>query len=68
MIRRNTYHMHSLGCAKNLVDSSVIQQMLNERGYRELSNPHRAGLIIINTCAFIHDARLESIEAIQNKL
>ena len=66
MIRRNTYHMHSLGCAKNLVDSSVIQQMLNERGYRELSNPHRAGLIIINTCAFIHDARLESIEAIQN--
>ncbi|HHV05717.1 MAG TPA: 30S ribosomal protein S12 methylthiotransferase RimO [Anaerolineaceae bacterium] len=66
MIRRNTYHIHSLGCAKNLVDSSVIHQMLNERGYRELSNPRRAGLIIINTCAFIHDARLESIEAIQN--
>lgn len=64
-IRHRTYYIHSLGCAKNLVDSSVMQQMLAERGFREAEKARRAGIVIINTCAFIHDAREESIQAIQ---
>lgn len=65
-IRQKTYHIHSLGCAKNLVDSSVMQQMLAEKGYRNVEKARRAGIVIINTCAFIHDARQESIEAIKS--
>ena len=65
-IRRKTYFIQSLGCAKNLVDSSVLQQLLSRKGFRQVEKPRRAGVIIVNTCAFINDARQESIEAIQS--
>jgi len=65
-IRRKTYYIQSLGCAKNLVDSSVLQQLLTRKGFRQVEKPRRAGVIIVNTCAFINDARQESIEAIHS--
>ena len=43
-----------------------MQQMLAEKGYRNVEKARRAGIVIINTCAFIHDARQESIEAIKS--
>ena len=61
-----TYYLYSLGCAKNLVDSSVLQQILNKRGFRKTDKVRQADIIIINTCAFIHDARQESLNAIQS--
>ncbi len=64
-LRNKTYHLHSLGCAKNLVDSSVLEQMLAEKGFRPVKNARRAGVVIVNTCSFIHDARVESIDAIK---
>lgn len=63
-LRHKTYHLLSLGCAKNQVDSSVLEQMLAEKGFRAVKSPRRAGVVIVNTCAFIHDARVESIDAI----
>jgi ribosomal protein S12 methylthiotransferase len=50
----------SLGCAKNTVDSESMGQLLRQEGYRLVDNPKRAGVVIVNTCGFIGDARDES--------
>lgn len=54
----------SLGCNKNLVDSEMILGLLVKRGYEIVSDETLADIIIINTCAFIHDAKQESIDKI----
>lgn len=58
-----TVHLLSLGCAKNLVDSEVMLGLLREGGW--IPSPHgRATVAIINTCAFIKEAKIESLTAI----
>ena len=54
----------SLGCNKNLVDSEMILGILVKRGYQIVSDESEADIVIINTCAFIHDAKQESINKI----
>ncbi|MDD5745916.1 MAG: 30S ribosomal protein S12 methylthiotransferase RimO [Candidatus Omnitrophica bacterium] len=54
----------SLGCAKNSVDSEVMLGVLREHGMRITAEPAGADVVIINTCAFIREAKEESIEAI----
>jgi len=54
----------SLGCAKNLVDSEVLLGKLKAGGVSLTSDPEEADLVIVNTCGFIEDAKLESIETI----
>jgi ribosomal protein S12 methylthiotransferase len=54
----------SLGCPKNLVDGEVMLGLLAEAGWRVTDDPGRADLVIVNTCAFIDEARQESVEAI----
>lgn len=54
----------SLGCAKNLVDSEIIAASLTRQGFRLAPSPRRADAVIVNTCAFVRDAKAESIEAI----
>ncbi|GAB4231176.1 MAG: 30S ribosomal protein S12 methylthiotransferase RimO [Acidobacteriota bacterium] len=54
----------SLGCPKNLVDSEVMLGHLVEEGYEITAAPQEADVIIVNTCAFIEDAKEESIETI----
>lgn len=54
----------SLGCHKNLVDSEVALGVLEEAGYSITKDPSDADVIIVNTCAFIEDAKRESIDAI----
>jgi ribosomal protein S12 methylthiotransferase len=54
----------SLGCAKNLVDSQVMLGALLDAGFRPAPAPEDADAVIVNTCAFIADARAESIDAI----
>ncbi len=53
----------SLGCPRNLVDSENILGRLNLKGY-PIVDMDRADVAIVNTCAFIEDAKRESIEAI----
>jgi ribosomal protein S12 methylthiotransferase len=53
----------SLGCPRNLVDSESILGRLNLKGY-PLVDIVKADVAIVNTCAFIEDARVESIDAI----
>ena len=60
----NKIHLVSLGCPRNRVDSEVILGRLLTTGYSYTDEPVDAGLIIINTCAFIEDAKVEAIETI----
>ncbi len=54
----------SLGCAKNLVDSQIMADRLLEDGIELAPSPEDADLVVVNTCAFIEDAREESVEMI----
>jgi ribosomal protein S12 methylthiotransferase len=54
----------SLGCPKNLVDSEVMLGFLCRDGHTLTTNTAEADIIIINTCGFINDSKLESIDAI----
>ena len=54
----------SLGCDKNLDNSEEMLGMLVERGYEITNDETEAEIIVINTCAFIHDAKEESVNTI----
>jgi ribosomal protein S12 methylthiotransferase len=59
-----TVHLVSLGCAKNLVDSERLLGLLSDLGLAPTTEPVKADLIVVNTCAFIGPAAQESIETI----
>ncbi len=58
------YAIISLGCSKNLVDSEVFANIIEQSGYSITDVFEEAEVIIINTCGFILDAKEESIETI----
>ncbi|MDD5730144.1 MAG: 30S ribosomal protein S12 methylthiotransferase RimO [Candidatus Omnitrophica bacterium] len=53
----------SLGCPRNLVDSENILGRLSAKGF-EIVDLDKAEIGIVNTCAFIEEAKAESIDAI----
>jgi ribosomal protein S12 methylthiotransferase len=57
---KNTFHLVSLGCAKNTVDSDSMAQLLLRDGYRSMDDPEKAAVLIVNTCGFIGPAKEES--------
>lgn len=59
-----TIWLSTLGCAKNQVDSEKIVAMLSEAGYGWSDTPEEADVVMVNTCAFIEEARAESVEVI----
>ena len=54
----------SLGCPKNLVDSEVMLGHLPLDRYEIILDEKQADIIIVNTCAFINDAKEESVDTI----
>ena len=56
--------LQTLGCAKNQVDSHKIEAQLAEAGYAWTADIDEAEVVMVNTCAFIEEARRESIEAV----
>ena len=54
----------SLGCDKNLVDSEKMLALLVHHDIEITDTAEEAEIIVINTCAFIQDAKEESIETI----
>jgi ribosomal protein S12 methylthiotransferase len=58
------YWLETLGCPKNEVDSAKLAAQLEAEGYVPAESPEEAGLLVVNTCAFIEAAREESIEAV----
>ncbi len=58
------FHVTSLGCARNLVDSECMTGRLLAAGHAIIEDPGEAEVIVINTCSFIESAINESIDTI----
>jgi len=54
----------SLGCAKNLVDLQIMAGQLVDDGVLLARSAEEADIILVNTCAFIDDAREEAASEI----
>lgn len=57
-------YIETLGCPKNTVDSHAMEALLFNGGHIVVNDPEEAEVLIVNTCAFIKDAKEESIESI----
>ena len=62
MVRR--FWVETLGCPKNHVDSDKLTGTLLADGLLPAETPDDADLVVVNTCAFIEEARQESIDTI----
>src|SRR5687767_1634395 len=58
------FWVETLGCPKNQVDSDKLVGVLEADGYASTDDPADADLLVVNTCAFVEEARQESIDAI----
>ncbi len=56
------FHIISLGCPKNKVDSERFAWVFQAAGWKQVSDAEMADLILLNTCAFIAPATEESLE------
>ena len=59
-----SYWVETLGCPKNQVDSDKLTGTIVADGFAAARRPEDADLIVVNTCAFIEEARQESIDTI----
>ncbi len=57
-------YFETLGCPKNFNDSQFCAGILEKNGYRVVEDLSKAQIIVVNTCGFINDAKVESINAI----
>jgi len=60
MTQSKRYYFLNLGCPKNQVDGDNLRGALNNLGLIETDAPDGVDYIIVNTCAFIEEARLET--------
>ncbi|MEI7971730.1 MAG: 30S ribosomal protein S12 methylthiotransferase RimO [Actinomycetota bacterium] len=58
------FYIETLGCPKNDVDSDKIMGTLLADGLIATDDPSLADVVVVNTCAFIEDARKESIDTV----
>ena len=58
------YHLVTLGCAKNTVDSMRLERALRGARHAPVDAPSDADLVLVNTCGFIDAAKTESIEVV----
>ena len=58
------FYVETLGCPKNQVDSEKLIGTLLADGMTPTDDPAAADLVVVNTCAFIDEARRESIDTI----
>jgi len=65
-LKKNKVNVVTLGCSKNIYDSEVLmgQLKVNSIEVEHESTKDDSGIIIINTCGFIENAKQESIDTI----
>ncbi len=63
-MKSKKFFLVSLGCAKNTVDSESMAALLQKAGYTSTERASQAEILIVNTCGFIHPARQESFEVL----
>lgn len=54
----------SLGCDKNLVDTEMMLGILSQHGHELVNDENQADVVVVNTCSFISDAKVESINTL----
>lgn len=59
------YHIITLGCPKNAVDSEGMGGILSAQGHAITDSPEDADIVIVNTCSFIAAAREETLEVLR---
>ena len=59
-----TYWVETLGCPKNQVDSDKLTGTLTADGLVPAASAEAADLVVVNTCAFVEEAREESVATI----
>jgi ribosomal protein S12 methylthiotransferase len=64
MAGSRTFYVETLGCPKNQVDSDKLIGTLLADGMAPAGSAEGADLVVVNTCAFIEDARQESIDVV----
>ena len=64
--KKNKINVITLGCSKNVYDSEVLMGQLraNKFDVAHESTDDDSGIVIINTCGFIDNAKQESIDTI----
>ncbi|MGH3876641.1 MAG: 30S ribosomal protein S12 methylthiotransferase RimO [Actinophytocola sp.] len=55
--------LHTLGCARNEVDSEELAGRLADGGW-ELTDGADADVIVVNTCGFVESAKKDSVDAL----
>ncbi len=63
-VKSKRFHLVSLGCSKNTVDSESMAQLLGQAGMAATGNPREAEVLIVNTCGFIGPAKQESLDVL----
>ena len=58
------FYVETLGCPKNQVDSDKLVGTLLADGMAPVDDAADADLVVVNTCAFIEEARQESIDVV----
>jgi len=61
----DSFHLVSLGCSKNTVDSEGMATLLRQAGYTASQRAEEADVLIVNTCGFIAPAREESLRVLR---
>lgn len=60
-----TYHLVTLGCPKNDVDSEHLERLLTGGELLPVIEPADADAIIVNTCGFIEQSQEQSMETVE---
>ena len=63
-VETGRFYVETLGCPKNQVDSDKLVGTLLADGMSPVEDAGDADLVVVNTCAFIEEARKESIDTI----
>lgn len=61
---KNKVSIINLGCPRNLVDSETLLYYIQKSNFEVEESMEKAEVGIVNTCAFINEAKEESIEVI----
>ena len=66
MMEKKRVNVVTMGCSKNLVDSEVLLNQLEQGKFEVMHDSNDTGFdaVFVNTCGFIHDAKQESIDMI----
>lgn len=64
MEKTKKYFLATLGCPKNEVDSEAIEVDLLAAGLAPAGDVNSADLVMVNSCGFITDAKVESLDTL----